>query len=169
MIAMHTNACVMGSSDGKVRAMTHRVFVYGSLMSGLMNHGCLGGVPKLRDDSIPPSAGFVMVSLGAFPGVIPAHGDLATAIKGELYEVDDRGLGMLDRLEGHPNFYRREWVTLASGERAQAYVLQRHRSSCEIVTDGDWRAECEREEEAHALRRERWIDEEENAGTDYEF
>lgn len=49
---------------------------------------------------------------------------LGHQIKGELYALPllDMGLERLDRLEGHPRFYRREWVQVqdAAGNKVQA-------------------------------------------------
>ncbi len=61
-----------------------------------------------------------MVSLGAYPGIIAGG---STAIVGEVYEVDEATLAELDRLEGHPEFYRRTEIALADGARVEAYVL----------------------------------------------
>jgi gamma-glutamylcyclotransferase (GGCT)/AIG2-like uncharacterized protein YtfP len=63
---------------------------------------------------------------------------------GELYEVDDETLAALDRLEGHPSFYRRTAITLAPPRDAEpvwTYLLRpeqvEDRSRIEL---GSWRA-----------------------------
>ena len=94
------------------------VFVYGSLLTGLMNNRLM------QDDSHFTYGGpyltnprFLMVSMGAFPGVksmgnipsttvSPPHSD--APVLGELWWCDTEGLSRLDRLEGHPEFYKRE-------------------------------------------------------------
>ena len=116
-----------------------KVFVYGSLLSGLGNHevmqraeGYYLGKGKLR--------GFTMHDLGAFPAIRPVPG--LSPIIGELYEVDDEGLRRLDRLEGHPTFYRRYQrtiVTDAGTARAWVYVLA-NPTDRPMVRSGDWRA-----------------------------
>ena len=53
---------------------------------------------------------FQMISLGGFPGII--SGD--KRIEGEIYEVDDRTLAALDRLEGNGTFYQRIKIKLLS-------------------------------------------------------
>lgn len=42
----------------------------------------------------------------------------------ELYEVEDTGLEILDRFEGHPNFYVRSSIkfVLENGKELEAYV-----------------------------------------------
>ena len=37
-------------------------------------------------------------------------GDAVSHIYGELYRVDELTLKMIDRLEGHPSWYRREEI-----------------------------------------------------------
>ena len=61
-----------------------------------------------------------------------------TAILGELYEADIETLERLDRLEGHPHWYRRELIQLADGTNASMYLIQ-EKPSWPIVVDGDWR------------------------------
>lgn len=113
-----------------------KVFVYGSLKRGFGNHGVLGAAKYLGDDQI---RGFRMYNLGAFPGIVhnPRWGD---RILGELYEVDAAGLACLDRLEGHPTFYRRQPVVLASGGEAQVYVLASldHIKGRALIPSGEW-------------------------------
>jgi gamma-glutamylcyclotransferase (GGCT)/AIG2-like uncharacterized protein YtfP len=50
----------------------------------------------------------------------------------------------MDRLEGYPNFYRREQiqVTLVGGGRVLAwvYILNRLPEDATVIEGGDWRA-----------------------------
>lgn len=123
---------------------TKLVFVYGSLLRGLSNHQVLignGYAEFVRTDRTMPE--HTMLDLGGYPGVI--HGG-DTSILGEVWRVDAECLEALDRLEGHPTFYRREPVQLAETSGAVTYFLQdsgviRRRSNYNrpIVLDGDWR------------------------------
>jgi gamma-glutamylcyclotransferase (GGCT)/AIG2-like uncharacterized protein YtfP len=127
--------------------MTHKLFVYGSLLSGLHNHH------QLRDSRLLGSGltydRFTMYDLESFPCLVrDEHGEYA---HGEVYEVDDDVLERLDQLEGVPSFYQRETVTvtvrprLIGGEYRSmttfVYVMdgeslpQHHL----IVESGDWR------------------------------
>lgn len=78
-----------------------------------------------------------MHDLGAFPGIVPGE----AAIEGELYEVDAATLVRLDRLEGHPHFYRRTPIKLHDGSEVETYVLSlAHVSSRPVIASGDWRS-----------------------------
>lgn len=110
-----------------------RVFVYGSLMAGGGNHRYLasyaGAAARTR-------AEWTMVSLGGFPGIMRGG---ATAIVGEVYDVSGETVQALDRLEGHPGFYRRTKIALEDGSAVSAYVLpDGYRHEGEVLS-GSWR------------------------------
>lgn len=114
-----------------------RVFVYGSLLRGEPNHRLLVGSRFVRAARTRPE--FTMHDLGAFPAI--ALGG-RTAICGEVYEVDGPTLERLDRLEGHPQLYRREVVQLdatAEHELACIYVFVAALGRAPAVPSGDWR------------------------------
>ena len=126
------NQCTDGLMDAYERAINgeggaerHRVFVYGSLLKGLGNHivlcrkgSAFDGVTETVEDS------FEMVSMGAFPAVFRLPSEHAgVRVRGEVYEVTDAGLRALDRLEGHPRFYKREKIALKDGSKAWAYMM----------------------------------------------
>lgn len=101
--------------------MKHTVFVYGSLMRGLGNSGCLRGATfaGLADLRTPD---LQMVSLGGFPALVQRsafvpldHPRPWMMFLGEAYEVDDEGLHALDMLESHPRFYRRRLLSVRVG------------------------------------------------------
>lgn len=85
-----------------IPATRTRVFVYGTLRRGEPNHHLLDARMLLRAGRTEPR--FTLVSLGAFPAMIDGG---ETAVVGEVYDVDAVTLAALDRLEGHPRFYRR--------------------------------------------------------------
>jgi gamma-glutamylcyclotransferase (GGCT)/AIG2-like uncharacterized protein YtfP len=99
--------------------LEHVVFVYGTLLAGEPNHRVLAGARFLGEAVTAPA--FELVDLGPYPALVPGG---ATAVRGERYAVDDRGLARLDRLEGYPELYDRVEVALAGGERAIAYVMR---------------------------------------------
>ena len=119
-----------------------RVFVYGTLLSGEPNHRLLADAELVGAARTEPE--FELVSLGAFPAMVPGGG---TAVAGEVYEVDPDTLDALDRLEGHPRFYRRHAVRLDDGGEVLAYLLTPDQvRGRPRITSGDWRRE----------RKERW-------------
>jgi gamma-glutamylcyclotransferase (GGCT)/AIG2-like uncharacterized protein YtfP len=87
------------------------VFVYGTLRKGGLRHpivercACLTAEATLQD--------FAMYNLGPFPAIT---GEAGESVKGEVYEVDEELLALLDRIEGYheknPNdsLYRRKRV-----------------------------------------------------------
>lgn len=90
------------------------VFVYGTLRKGRGNHHILQGSTfkgqaKVKGDLYRE-------------GFLPVAKQGEGVITGEVYEVDDRTLKLLDRLEGHPGWYRRELVPLLSGVAGEAWI-----------------------------------------------
>ena len=94
------------------------LFVYGTLLSGQRNHDYLRGAVALG--AACTAAEYRLVTLGAYPA-LRNSGD--AAIPGELYLVSSSNLAVLDRLEGHPDFYRRGLVKLDDGRVALTYFL----------------------------------------------
>ena len=88
-----------------------KVFIYGSLKIGFHNNYILHQVGAIkRHDVVTREPDFELISLGSFPGLL--HKYPGYLIFGELWDVDDEGITVLDRLEGHPNFYKRETISL---------------------------------------------------------
>jgi gamma-glutamylaminecyclotransferase len=113
-----------------------RIFVYGTLLAGESNHRYLEHARFVGEVRTEPA--FRLYDLGPFPGLV-AVGD--HAILGEVYDVDEPTLAMLDRLEGHPRFYVRRSIVLESGEAVQTYLLMPHQVvGRPIITSGSWRA-----------------------------
>jgi gamma-glutamylaminecyclotransferase len=101
----------------------HKVFVYGSLKKTFAANNLLEShKADFIGNKITKNKSYKMVSLGSFPGVLKTNNKYKIA--GELYAVNDDCLSSLDRLEGHPHFYKREPVVLATGEKAWMYLLQ---------------------------------------------
>ena len=113
---------------------TTLVFVYGSLLSGLLNSKFLNTAKLLGEFTTPPS--YKMFDLGMFPCIVRG-GD--TPIKGEIYQVDEETFAVLDRLEGHPDFYRRSKINTDQG-KAWVYLYPDDVVGGDRVDDGDWRA-----------------------------
>ncbi len=90
-----------------------RIFVYGSLMSNCYNHkyflknqkclgrGCLDG--------------YSLYSLGSYPGIVA---DPEGIVLGEVYEINEKVLARLDRLEDNGRLYARRPVQVQLGDEA---------------------------------------------------
>lgn len=121
-----------------------KVAVYGSLLSGLHNHGVMTNARGVLVGEFQTKPEFTLVSLGGFPGLIKG-GD--TSVKVEVYEVTPSNIRHLDRLEGyHPdaeeesNFYTREIINIDGIEEdVSVYTLPDAYRSRAVVADGDWR------------------------------
>jgi gamma-glutamylaminecyclotransferase len=112
-----------------------RVFVYGSLRSGESNHRYLATARPLGPATT--ARGYALYDYGQYAAIV-REGE--GAVSGELYEVDAPTLAELDRLEGHPSFYRRQSVTLSDGEEAEAYVQRPDQVRGKpLVKTGSWR------------------------------
>ena len=115
--------------------MTSLVFVYGTLKRGHGRNNFMRpqGSQFLGETKTLPL--YTMHNLGSFPAIV-AQG--TTAISGEVYEVDEKTLDILDQIEGNPNFYRRELIHTDFGE-AWAYFLPAGRViENEIIRTGVW-------------------------------
>jgi gamma-glutamylcyclotransferase (GGCT)/AIG2-like uncharacterized protein YtfP len=117
-----------------MNATATRVFVYGTLRAGEPNHYLLDHHALVRRARTEPA--FELVSLGAFPAMVAGG---ATAVVGEVYDVDAVTLAALDRLEGHPRFYERRTVRLQDGDEVAAYVLPIEQAHGRPrIPSGDW-------------------------------
>lgn len=112
-----------------------RVFVYGTLLEGEPNHRFLAKARLVGEATTKPE--FELRDLGGYPALVHGGGQ---AVAGEVYEVDEPTLVRLDRLEGHPRFYRRSRITLADGATAETYLLLRHQvDGRPTIPAGSWR------------------------------
>ena len=111
--------------------MTHLVFVYGSLKEGFHNHRLLRKNEAMGLGAATTANPALMLAGPGYPFLIDPEGhaadlgDFVGRVRGELYEVDDELLADLDRLEGHPEYYRRKEVEIVPEdhpERVMAWV-----------------------------------------------
>ena len=110
------------------------IFVYGTLKRGGSNHVFLRRQRFLGEARTVP--GFVLYSLGDYPGMVRAPGDTA-GVTGELWVVDDDCLAELDRLEGlAEGLYERIDVLLAPNVHAgsaQTYLYLRQLDGLQAI------------------------------------
>lgn len=111
----------------------HLVFVYGSLKRGFYNHRRLRRHTYLANVVTEPS--FALYGLGRYPGMIRASHQ-PHEVHGELWQVDERGLIDLDRLEVNSRLYQRELIPVFNELcrwQAWAYLYLGDVSGCEEV------------------------------------
>ncbi len=104
-----------------------RVFVYGTLMKGQANHRVLVELDAIRLGAARTVASRTLVDLGPYPALLPASPERDAercSVAGELFEVAEAGLEVLDVFEGCPDLYVRERIAL-EGSEAWTYVLAR--------------------------------------------
>ena len=102
--------------------MKKLVTVYGSLLKGLSNwHWHLNNPESKLLGEHTLNGGFVMISLGGFPGLIPDDKS-KDSIFVETYEVTDNVYKSIERLEGYPSFYNKAKIETPFGD-SEVYVL----------------------------------------------
>jgi len=129
-----------------------RLFVYGTLRQGGVNHRLIFGSPHLGPATTAEPYVMVTQKSRSYPYIFK-HPDLyAASVKGEMYEINEETLRRLDILEGHPDHYRRQEIRVKTpkGELLEcvAYILVDTETIMEIaqeigtrfvfVQDEDW-------------------------------
>ena len=115
----------------------HKVFVYGTLLSGECNARWAGNARRQR----AWATGTIYDTGCGFPAFVKRG---QTHIKGEVLTVDDAGFRSMDRLEGYPRLYRREQIQvhLVGGGNVLAwvYIMNNLRKDAPVIESGDWTA-----------------------------
>ncbi|GGJ07747.1 gamma-glutamylcyclotransferase [Alicyclobacillus cellulosilyticus] len=120
------------NQNGQTR--TYTVFVYGTLRRGEANRAVMApfvvrelGLGKIRG---------TLYDLGAYPAVVLRGFGL---VAGEWVEVTDRGLFVLDQLEGYPGLYDRTIVQDVRGRwQGFVYHMRRVPQGAVRIPGGDW-------------------------------
>lgn len=111
----------------------YKVAVYGTLRRGQRNHWLLDQADFLFNDIICG----VIYDLGGCPAFKFYECD--DFVKVEVYQVTKDILDRLDRLEGHPDFYKRIKVFLfENNEDVWAYEFQDDVDRYPEIEGGDW-------------------------------
>lgn len=117
------------------------VFVYGTLRPGQYNFIRLGLDKNDQVEVIGPAvlSGACMYSIhDMYPAVVEGE----DAVVGELLRILNPKAGEnMDRLEGHPNFYKRKLVNVSDGAQAipaWVYYYQHPVDREELIPSGDW-------------------------------
>lgn len=90
------------------------VFVYGTLKSGFGNNRLMTPEGSRLIGKAVTVDKFDLRCFGGCPGMFP-KGDNMRHVEGELWEVNNSVLASLDRLEGHPGWYRRTPIKVRLG------------------------------------------------------
>jgi gamma-glutamylcyclotransferase (GGCT)/AIG2-like uncharacterized protein YtfP len=114
-----------------------KVFVYGTLLTGFGNNRLLNSSKLLGPEVIE---GFDMYSLGGFPAISPGKG----RVEGEVWEIEDKTLNVLDALEGYPHFYNRMKINISNNtDEAWVYFMDDpgrfYNNSAPVVASGSWK------------------------------
>lgn len=121
------------------------IFVYGTLKRGERN--CQHFLKKeeyVRDAVTKPC--YRLYDNGSYPLLLEDE-ETGKAIQGELWRVSARTIASLDRLEGVPYLYKREYLKIMDvDEPVQGYIYQ---DSVELFRECSpvWRKWTEEEEE----------------------
>lgn len=108
-----------------------KVGVYGTLKRGERNHRLLAGRSFfMQEDTIKAA----LFDLGPYPACKPGEDTVSV----EIFTVGDNTLSDLDRLEGHPVYYKRELVKTAGGHDVWVYFMLDVPSSAMYIPEGIW-------------------------------
>jgi len=115
--------------------LTTTLFVYGTLRKGLGNHYFLDrskflGMAKTKKRYALYGSGVPFLS----------RAGSMTQVTGEVYAIDDATLSRLDRLEGHPDAYKREQaeVVLEDGTELIAWIYFCDTPRGDLIESGDF-------------------------------
>ena len=109
------------------------LFVYGTLKRGCWNHNYLSASRLIGEGYV---SGYTLTVESYIPYAVRAPG--RCRLWGEVYLVDSRTLRRVDRLEGHPDEYRRVLVrvVMSSGGTVDAYMYEwLHQSAAECIQE----------------------------------
>lgn len=96
------------------------LFAYGTLRKGRSNHGYLSNSTYVGN--FITSCDFSLI-ISNLPFLVKRRSK--SGVRGEVYKIDSNTLKNIDRLEGVPDFYNREVITVINeetGETLEAYA-----------------------------------------------
>jgi gamma-glutamylcyclotransferase (GGCT)/AIG2-like uncharacterized protein YtfP len=109
------------------------LFVYGTLKRGQRNHRAIERSRFFGEARTAPQ--FTLHDLLWYPAMVLGG---TTSVAGELYDVDDATLAVVDRIEGHPTYYKRIGIPLLGGDIVAGYVFRLSVDGAPRVEDGCW-------------------------------
>lgn len=122
-----------------------KLFVYGTLKKGFINHSCLGTDAKFLGPAT--IVGFELRDNGVYPYAFRSNTSFA---KGELYEISPVSFKRCDLLEGYPHHYNRSNVPVYFLDEeneehyTQAWVYHAedsrlNRNNYNLVINNEWK------------------------------
>lgn len=111
----------------------HRVFVYGTIMSGHRNADIMRTARYVgQTKTLFPSYEMIQFPSSSCPGAFtPGVINYGNAhIEGEVYLLSDNELDILDRFESEGSEYTRNKILLADGSQAWTYILKQSKDQC---------------------------------------
>lgn len=134
--------------------MAH-LFVYGTLKRGGANHRVLAELGARFVGVATTAEARTLVDLGPYPALLAldaARDGSVTPVHGEIFEIDDEALPVVDAFEGVPELYHREVIGLRSADgvetNAFTYALARRAPRhARVLADGRYEGRGERLED----------------------
>lgn len=83
------------------------IYVYGTLKKNFGANDLLQPARLVAEEV--PIFGFKMYTNGSFPMVVNSE-NTKDKVFGEVWEIEEDILRRLDRYEGHPNLFTRDWI-----------------------------------------------------------
>lgn len=108
-----------------------KLFVYGTLMSGMYNHFLLGSTKEGEQDEV---TGFDLISCGSYPAMVRGTG----TVKGEVYEVELCRFLTIQKMEFLYGYLMIE-VKTKNNHLAFAFIMGEVEPSAIRLAGGDWR------------------------------
>jgi gamma-glutamylaminecyclotransferase len=114
----------------------HSVFVYGTLRKGQCNHRYFLNRSKFLGMAKTKKR-YALYGHGI--PILSRAGSISQ-VNGEVYFVDNTTLSQLDRLEGHPDMYKREQaeVVLEDGTELIAWIYFHDEAHGDLIESGDF-------------------------------
>lgn len=117
---------------------TFLLFVYGTLMSDGSRNGAIADQNFLR--KAITKTGYQLLDLGSYPGLVRVEQD-GRQIEGELWEIHNSRIALLDQIEGAPVLYRMENVDIEGEERSVQTYFFKHKinsSKAPVIENNRW-------------------------------
>ncbi len=92
-----------------------KLFVYGTLKQGFPRNNVLADSTYIGKAVMVDRFNLFQSPAIEYPILYRSRDK--SSINGELYEVDEEKLALLDRIEGHPDIFRRTSCTIMSGNK----------------------------------------------------